>query len=475
MNTAFVVFSRDGSPYMVVETSKAGTTFKPVNDAAKNLARAFADEYRQSEITKAELSAALDVGMEVEGPMPPNTVAGKLKTTRKNNEKYLPVTSVSDTPIGHFSQTEFKNIVSYKASAFAVERYKTTFNYEVKRVRAVWDPGLSVPGTNRRGGWRCPTGTRYGGQITDRFGRNCGWGIARRIANAISDVGEQLGDIGEQRDGRRRQRRERQIAERAQRAGQTGRVERGLRGVAERLEGGEARPARERGEGRIERGLRRVAGRLEGTDGETRVPSTPERVTPEAPQPRRPQGQRPRAPRAPRDEQQRQPTQPVVPARPRRPRAPIQRPEERRTPEAVAPAAPKTPRTRLGDTDRDRLVDKFIEDLDIGPKTLDTLARQRNGTPAEREKQFRDRHANEDVGQLGFHARALPSLKEAAQNRESKYLDEITALLERNNIRSERDLARLSDRERNNLDQLIDEVANARAQSLLSDDEQKYV
>jgi hypothetical protein len=75
--------------------------------------------------------------------------------------------------------------------------------YEVKRVRAVWDPSLSIPGTDRRGGWRCPEGTRYGGQITDRFGRQCGWGLVRRIANMVSNVGESLED----RDDRRRARR----------------------------------------------------------------------------------------------------------------------------------------------------------------------------------------------------------------------------------------------------------------------------
>jgi hypothetical protein len=65
---------------------------------------------------------------------------------------------------------------SFRAKQFVTEANKSTMVYEVKRVRAVWDPSLSIPGTDRRGGWRCPEGTRYGGQITDRFGRQCGWG-----------------------------------------------------------------------------------------------------------------------------------------------------------------------------------------------------------------------------------------------------------------------------------------------------------
>ena len=92
---------------------------------------------------------------------------------------------------------------SFRAKQFVTEANKSTMVYEVKRVRAVWDPSLSIPGTDRRGGWRCPEGTRYGGQITDRFGRQCGWGLVRRIANMVSNVGETLED----RDDRRRARR----------------------------------------------------------------------------------------------------------------------------------------------------------------------------------------------------------------------------------------------------------------------------
>ena len=133
------------------------------------------------------------------------------------------------------------NEIQYRAYRFKSEVDKTTFAYGVKGVRAMWDPSLSIPGTNRRGGWRCPVGTRFGGQITDRFGRNCGWGIARRIANAITDIGERLENVGDRRRGRRVSKRNRRMLGRLQRNAEAGRAERGLRGIADVLDGGEGR------------------------------------------------------------------------------------------------------------------------------------------------------------------------------------------------------------------------------------------
>ena len=104
--------------------------------------------------------------------------------------------------------------------------------YEIKRTRAAWDPTLAVPGTDRQGGWRCPPGTRYGGQITDRFGRNCGWGASRRLANSISDIGERLENVGDRRSGRRAARAERAAA----RVRKPGLVERAAGNIARALE-----------------------------------------------------------------------------------------------------------------------------------------------------------------------------------------------------------------------------------------------
>ena len=147
--------------------------------------------------------------------------------------------SISDVAIGDFHQKDYQSAIEYKAFAFLADQTKTTFNYEVKRVRAVWDPGLSIPGTERRGGWRCPPGVRFGGQITDRFGRNCGWGIARRIANALTNVGEMVEGRDDDRRGRRTAKRNARMVRRLARDEEGGRLERGLGAVADVLDGGE--------------------------------------------------------------------------------------------------------------------------------------------------------------------------------------------------------------------------------------------
>ena len=132
-----------------------------------------------------------------------------------------------------------KNEVNYKALAFIAEQTASTFNYEVKGVRALWDPSLSIPGTNRRGGWRCPVGTRYGGQITDRFGRSCGWGVARRIANQIADIGERLENVDDRKRNNRLAKRNARVQRFLARQDKPGLLERGARGIADALDGGE--------------------------------------------------------------------------------------------------------------------------------------------------------------------------------------------------------------------------------------------
>ena len=132
-----------------------------------------------------------------------------------------------------------KNEVNFKALTFISEQTASTFNYEVKGVRALWDPSLSIPGTNRRGGWRCPIGTRYGGQITDRFGRSCGWGVARRIANEIADIGERLENIDDRKRNNRLAKRNARMQRFLARQQKPGLLERGARNIAEALDGGQ--------------------------------------------------------------------------------------------------------------------------------------------------------------------------------------------------------------------------------------------
>ena len=133
-----------------------------------------------------------------------------------------------------------KNEVNYKALAFLAEQTASTFNYDVKGARALWDPSLSIPGTNRRGGWRCPVGTRYGGQITDRYGRSCGWGVARRIANQIADIGERLESIDDRKRNDRLAKRNARVQRFLARQDKPGLLERGARGLADALDGGDA-------------------------------------------------------------------------------------------------------------------------------------------------------------------------------------------------------------------------------------------
>lgn len=148
-----------------------------------------------------------------------------------------------------------REISAYRAKSFISERDTSSIAYEVKRTRAVFDDSLAIPGTDRRGGWRCPPGTRYGGQITDRFGRNCGWGVSRRLANEISDLGERLENIGDRRRGRRVNRRNERVVRRMQ---EGGRLERAARGIANALDSTETveapkAPRTRRGGGKVQR------------------------------------------------------------------------------------------------------------------------------------------------------------------------------------------------------------------------------
>jgi hypothetical protein len=93
------------------------------------------------------------------------------------------------------SPENYRSSIQYKALAYRYDRNMASMTYDIKRVRAVWNPDLA----DGNGGWQCPAGTRYGGRITDRFARNCGWGVTRRIANAIVDTSERVENYLERR------------------------------------------------------------------------------------------------------------------------------------------------------------------------------------------------------------------------------------------------------------------------------------
>lgn len=253
MNLVFIIKNRDNTPFMVVSTTPKGSTFKPMTEDAKELVGILREEYANTPITKPELVQSMDASKIIEGPSPSGTAVQKKVASLSANSgeaeviNTLPVLSISEVLLSEFSNEEFASVLSFKAASFISDQTRSSANFEIKGVRAVWDPSLSIPGTNRRGGFRCPVGTRYGGQITDRFGRSCGWGVARRIANQIADIGERL----EQRDDDKRKRRlDRRNARMIRRLGgvpETGRVEGGLRNIADRLDGGgETRAPRRR-------------------------------------------------------------------------------------------------------------------------------------------------------------------------------------------------------------------------------------
>lgn len=193
-----------------------------------------------------------------------------------------------------------------RAKSFVTELNESSMIYEVKRTRAVFDDSLAIPGTDRRGGWRCPPGTRYGGQITDRFGRNCGWGVSRRLANEISDLGERLENIGDRRRGRRAARAERAAA----RVRRPGLVERAAGNVARALDtdgtADSPKPSRtRRGAGRIEKPRRANLrdSELRRMEREIENPGAPRTGDVENPPTRRPRPPAPAARRRPATQQ----------------------------------------------------------------------------------------------------------------------------------------------------------------------------
>jgi len=244
-----------------------------------------------------------------------------------------------------------RNLASYKALSFTTESNRSSMLYEVKRARAMWDPSLAVPGTNRRGGFRCPVGTRYGGQITDRFGRNCGWGVARRLANEISDLGERLENVGDARRDRKLRKRNERMAGRL--AGAPGAIERAAGRIGDALDvtgrqggqrnrvGAEApRPA-----GRLERAAGRLAEAVDpdkpnrgGRARRADAPNAP--AAPKAPRGRRQVNAEPR----PRPAAAQRPRRNLRPSEERRMQREIDNPGAARTDAGAAPAPAARPR-----------------------------------------------------------------------------------------------------------------------------------
>ena len=157
------------------------------------------------------------------------------KSLREKSEHSAP-RNVRSQPLSSFSPEQRQAILVYKANHHHTQQKLSTLNIQVKKNRAIFDPGIG-PG----GGWRCPDGTMYGGRITDRFGRGCGGGLTRRIGRAIMRAGRRLDDIGEGLDRRRARRRAERAVRRDERArrrvGRVARVSNALERTAQRLVG----------------------------------------------------------------------------------------------------------------------------------------------------------------------------------------------------------------------------------------------
>ena len=118
------------------------------------------------------------------------------------------------SPISDFSDDQKQLAIDYKAQFFSTRQNVVALNIQGKAARAIYDRNIG-PG----GGWRCPDGTLYGGQITDRFGRGCGGSLTRRIGRAIAGAGRTLEDAAKPREQRRMSRRaDRQTARSRRRA-----------------------------------------------------------------------------------------------------------------------------------------------------------------------------------------------------------------------------------------------------------------
>lgn len=119
------------------------------------------------------------------------------------------INAITENRILRGSEENYRSSIHYKALAYRRDLNIASMTYDIKGARAFFDPNLGPSG-----GWRCPVGTRYGGQITDRYGRNCGWGVARRLANTITDTGERLERRLDKRRVRRVERRNQRVARR---------------------------------------------------------------------------------------------------------------------------------------------------------------------------------------------------------------------------------------------------------------------
>jgi hypothetical protein len=235
-----VTDSTSGDAFAIVTEKNGSLRFFGISEPGKEWTN-WLDAQTNGRGTLDKIVKKLSIGLSVDGPKPMNRkvrlqLAETLPTVSESMHQELTTGRVDSKSLqGGFaqsrtgaSQKQWNLQFNYKALAFINDQNFSSISFDLKSARAVFDPNLS--GGN--GGFRCPTGTRYGGEITDRYGRGCGWGVARRIVNAIGDTAGRAERALDKRRERRVERRNRAVGSRigGKKPG------RARRGIATRLE-----------------------------------------------------------------------------------------------------------------------------------------------------------------------------------------------------------------------------------------------
>lgn len=274
MEQALLINDSGSNDVYAIATEKDGSIrIFGASEAAQEWAE-WADSKLQGRGKLADVIPLLDVSFSIDGPKPMTRpmraqiaqhiskfgesaqneiVSGRSEKTEKKSAfmdfSSLPTFANAGAPINRTKSAKSKKaLVDYKAKAFRHDQALSSMAHDIKGARAAWDPNLGPSG-----GWRCPVGSRFGGQITDRYARNCGQSITRRIANAITETGERLEEsIGDRRK-RRLAKKPKGTPKRTRRGiTSSGGVPERMDRIADRVDGGWGRrPRGERRAGRV--------------------------------------------------------------------------------------------------------------------------------------------------------------------------------------------------------------------------------
>jgi hypothetical protein len=117
----------------------------------------------------------LDYSVIVEGPKPMT----RAMRSRFNQYLTVPVQPIEEKSawVAPAARMNRQAEINFKALAFIADLNLMSMHYEVKRTKAFFDSGE----------WQCSTKTAFGGQLTDRFNRHCGSGMARRFGRSFAE------------------------------------------------------------------------------------------------------------------------------------------------------------------------------------------------------------------------------------------------------------------------------------------------